>query len=110
SPVVCNRVFVGLSSIITRCYISRSCVLAKVLSMSLDAPRWASLAGKRFSMPSLYIYGNEDSVIIPANITHLEDCFDSIQVEQIKAAHFLQEEKPREVAELMNQFFKKTIL
>ena len=79
-------------------------------SMALDAPRWASLAGKRFSMPSLYIYGNEDSVIIPANITHLEDCFDSIQVEQIKAAHFLQEEKPREVAELMNQFFKKTIL
>ena len=75
-------------------------------SMALDAPHWAGLAGKRFSMPSLYIYGNEDSVIIPANITHLEDCFDSITVEQIKAAHFLQEEKPREVAELMNRFFK----
>ena len=75
-------------------------------SMALDAPHWAGLAGKRFSMPSLYIYGNEDSVIIPANIMHLEDCFDSITVEQIKAAHFLQEEKPREVAELMNRFFK----
>lgn len=75
-------------------------------SMALDAPHWAGLTGKRFSMSSLYIYGNEDSVIIPANITHLEDCFDSIQVEQIKAGHFLQEEKPREVAELMNRFFK----
>jgi hypothetical protein len=36
----------------------------------------------------------------------LEDCFDSIKIEQVKAAHFLQEEKPREVAELMNRFFK----
>jgi haloacetate dehalogenase len=75
-------------------------------SMALDAPHWATLIGKRFNMPSLYIYGNEDTVIIPANITHLEDCFDSIKVEQIKAAHFLQEEKPCEVAELMNSFFK----
>ncbi|NLX52679.1 MAG: alpha/beta hydrolase [Deltaproteobacteria bacterium] len=75
-------------------------------SMALDAPHWAGLAGKRFPMPSLYIYGNEDSVIIPANIMHLEDCFDSIKIEQVKAAHFLQEEKPREVAELMNRFFK----
>ena len=74
---------------------------------TLDAPHWATLAGKRFSMPSLYIYGNEDSVIIPANITYLEDCFDSIRVEQVKAAHFLQEEKPREVAELMNAFLRE---
>jgi haloacetate dehalogenase len=75
-------------------------------SMALDVKHWAQLSGKRFAMPSLYIYGNEDTVIIPANITHLEDCFDSIKVEQVKAAHFLQEEKPREVAELMNGFFK----
>jgi pimeloyl-ACP methyl ester carboxylesterase len=76
-------------------------------SMAIDAPHWATLLGKRFNMPSLYIYGNEDKVIIPANIMHLEDCFDSIKVEQIKAAHFLQEEKPREVAELMNNFLQE---
>jgi pimeloyl-ACP methyl ester carboxylesterase len=75
-------------------------------STILDAPHWGTLMGKRFTMPSLYIYGNEDTVIIPANITYLEDCFDSIKVEQVKASHFLQEEKPREVAELMNGFFK----
>lgn len=76
-------------------------------SMALDAPHWGTLIGKKLAMPSLYIYGNEDTVIIPANITHLEDCFDSIKVEQVKAAHFLQEEKPQEVASLMNGFFRQ---
>jgi pimeloyl-ACP methyl ester carboxylesterase len=76
-------------------------------SMPLDTPHWATLIGKRFTMPSLYIYGNQDTVIIPANISYLEDCFDSIKVEQIEAAHFLQEEKPRDVAALMNAFFKE---
>ncbi len=76
-------------------------------SMSLDSEHWATLAGKRFTMPSLYIYGNRDPVIIPANISFLEDCFDSIRVEQIEAGHFLQEEKPREVAAFMNDFFRQ---
>jgi len=75
-------------------------------AMPLDAAHWKTLFGKRFTMPALYIYGNQDPVIIPANIAHLEDCFDSIRVEQIEASHFLQEEKPQEVAGIMNAFFK----
>ena len=75
-------------------------------AMQMDAQHWATLVGKKFPMPSLYIHGKKDSVIIPAFLNHIEDGFASIQVESIDAAHFLQEEKPREVAALMNNFFK----
>ena len=55
-------------------------------------------------MPSLYIYGNKDRVIIPEYLNHIEDCFDDIRVEQIEAGHFLQEEQPEAVAKYMNAF------
>ena len=63
-------------------------------SMALDGERWATLAGKRFGMPSLYIHGHRDTVIIPEFLNHIEDGFDSIEVASVDAAHFLQEEKP----------------
>jgi haloacetate dehalogenase len=78
-------------------------------SMKYDAQRWATLGGTKFTMPALYIHGRLDSVIIPEFLNHIEDGFDSIKVESIQAAHFVQEEKPREVAQLMNDFFKKSL-
>ncbi len=75
-------------------------------TMRIDAVHWAKLGGQKFSMPTLYIYGNEDPVIIPENLNHIEDSFNSIKIEHIKAGHFVQEEKPKEVATLMNEFFK----
>ena len=71
-----------------------------------DNKHWNSLAGKKFPMPALYIHGKKDTVIIPEFLNHIEDCFDSIKVESVDAAHFLQEEKPEEVAKLMNDFLK----
>lgn len=77
--------------------------------MQKDNEHWATLADKKFPMASLYIYGNKDSVIIPQFLDHIEDGFESIRVEQLEAAHFVQEEKPREVAALMNDFFSREV-
>lgn len=76
-------------------------------AMRQDAKRWAGLGTTRYSMPALYIHGNEDPVIIAENLNHIEDCFHSIRVESLKAGHFVQEEKPREVAALLDDFFKE---
>ena len=76
-------------------------------AMRADQKRWASLAGTTFPMPSLYIHGSLDPVIIPENLNHVQACFASIRIESLEAGHFVQEEKPQEVAELLNQFLKE---
>ncbi|HQL00303.1 MAG TPA: alpha/beta hydrolase [Smithellaceae bacterium] len=76
-------------------------------AMRADQKRWAGLGGAKYPMPSLYIHGSLDPVIIAENLNHIEECFDSIQVKSISAGHFVQEEKPREVAALLNQFLKE---
>jgi haloacetate dehalogenase len=75
-------------------------------AMRQDAKRWATLGGTKFPMPTLYIHGNEDAVVIAENLNHIEECFESIKVESIKAGHFVQEEKAAEVAALINDFLK----
>lgn len=71
-----------------------------------DMARWAALAGRKFAMPGLYIHGYKDPVIIPEYTEHLDDVFDSIRVERVEAAHFVQEEQPQRVAELIQAFLQ----
>lgn len=75
--------------------------------MAKDNEHWDALADKKFPMPGLFVYGNQDSVIIPQFLNHIEEGFDSIEVKQLDAAHFVQEEKPAEVATLLNEFFSR---
>ncbi|MEH6560143.1 MAG: alpha/beta hydrolase [Marinobacter sp.] len=74
-----------------------------------DAKRWATLSDHVWPMPSIYIYGNRDHVIIPEYLNHIEGCFEDIQVVQVKAGHFLHEEKPEEVAGYINGFFEPAL-
>ena len=71
-----------------------------------DAKRWATTAGHRWPMPSMYLYGNKDKVIIPEYLNHIESCFDTLRVEQIEAGHFLQEEQPAAVAHYLSDFLQ----
>lgn len=76
-------------------------------AMRADQKRWEGLGGAKYSMESLYIHGSLDPVIIPENLNHAEACFASLRIESLEAGHFVQEEKPQEVAVLLNQFLKE---
>lgn len=66
-----------------------------------DMQRWAEIAGTRLATPTLYIHGRHDPVIIPAFTEYLDDVFDDVRLESLDAAHFVAEEQPDAVADLI---------
>lgn len=73
-----------------------------------DRTRWNGLVEHVWPMPSLYIYGYHDPVIIPAYLSGIDTCFDDVRVERIDAGHFVHEEAPVAVATLLNDFLLTT--
>lgn len=69
-----------------------------------DARRWATLAGHRYPMPALLLWGMRDPVILPQYLNHHEECFEDVRLVRLEAGHFLQEEQPRAVARELDRF------
>ena len=74
-------------------------------AMIIDAERWMSLSGKAFIPPSMLLYGREDPFLIPEFYDGYEACFENVSKTDIVAGHFVQDEKPQEVAEALTSFF-----
>lgn len=72
--------------------------------MKKDRIRRQELNGRKLSMPTLYLYGNKDQVIIPAYLAHIEECFERLEIRQLELGHFLHEEEPETVGGILNEF------
>ncbi len=75
-------------------------------AMGTDQKRWETLSDHVYPMPSLYVHGNRDPVVIPAFLNHAESCFRDLRIESVAAGHFLQEEAPDAVAGHIGGFLK----
>ena len=84
---------------------SITCAANLYRTMGTDTIRWAAYEGQKISIPTKLIYGNLDPVIIKEYFTGIEECFDEISISELETGHFIMDEKPKEVAELMEGFF-----
>ena len=73
-------------------------------AMPFDTERWMSLARVKFSQPSLLIYGDQDPFLTPEFYQNYEDCFENIQRVDLPGGHFIQDERPKDVAKEIDRF------
>jgi haloacetate dehalogenase len=73
-------------------------------SLGGDMKRWAQFAGHIFRMPSMYIYGQYDPVVIPEYLVGIENCFTQLRIHRLDAGHFVQEEQAEQVALAIKNF------
>lgn len=83
---------------------SITCAANLYRTMGADIARWQSYEGQKFTMPTKLIYGNLDPVIIKEYFVGMESCFESISMDELPTGHFVMDEKPKEVAQLMAAF------
>lgn len=76
-------------------------------AMTIDVERWASHAGAAFRQPAMLLYGAQDPFLTPEFYDGYEACFENVARVDIPAGHFVQDEKPEEVAEAIASFLNK---
>lgn len=83
---------------------SITCAANLYRTMGVDAKRWQTYAGRKINVPTKMIYGNLDPVIIREYLTGIESCFDEVSVSELETGHFVMDEKPKEVANILKEF------
>ena len=70
-----------------------------------DRVRWKkTYAGKKIDIPTQIIHGILDPVIIKEYLIGVEEVFDQVEVIQRKGGHFILDEQPEKVGEVMREF------
>lgn len=70
-----------------------------------DRQRWAkNYLGKIVDIPTCIIHGVLDPVIIKEYVEGVEKCYSNIEVQRIKAGHFIVDEQPEKVGKAMTAF------
>ena len=73
-------------------------------AMTADYRRWASLGARKQEVPSQIIYGDKDMFLTPVFYEGYQDCFNSVRKVDIHAGHFVQDERPIDVAREITEF------
>ena len=76
-------------------------------AMKTDVERWVTLSDVKFSQPSLLIYGDQDPFLTPEFYADYETCFECVSRVDLPGGHFIQDERPEEVAAEINKFLEK---
>lgn len=69
-----------------------------------DRKRWRNYAGKLVDIPTLFIHGVLDPVIIKEYLFGVEDYFTDVQITTLNGGHFIVDEQPKKVGEAVAQF------
>jgi pimeloyl-ACP methyl ester carboxylesterase len=83
------------------------CGAAFYRAMEADHKRWTEkLANQKQTVPSLIIYGDKDPFIGPEFYEGYEACFDNVRKADVHAGHFVQDERPDDVAREITRFLQ----
>lgn len=73
-------------------------------TITKDRIRWKKLEGQKIEIPTLIVHGVLDPVIIKEYIEGVEEFYTDVEIARLKGGHFIVDEQPEEVAEVMKGF------